>query len=46
MLEGLGLCLLASHSCVDLLDDVIVWTALSICRMCPPEVVKTSFLKH
>jgi hypothetical protein len=29
-----------------LLDDVKEWTALSICRICPPEVEKRSILEH
>jgi hypothetical protein len=35
-----------SNSCLDSLDDIQVWTALSICRMCPPEVKKSSFWEH
>jgi len=35
-----------SHSWLYLLDDVIVLIALSICRICPPEVAKGSFSEH
>jgi len=46
MTHGLGLLLLSSHSCLHSLDDVIGWTALSICNICPPGVAKSSFWKH
>jgi hypothetical protein len=46
MPPGLGLSLLPSRSCLHLHDDVIGLTALSICRICQPEVVKRSVLEH
>ena len=44
--QVLGLSLLASRSCLHLNDDVIGLTALLICRICPPEVAKSSYSEY
>jgi len=41
--QGLGLFLLPRCSCSHSPDDVIAWTALSICNICLLEVAKGSF---
>jgi len=46
MLPTLGPFLHPSHSCLYLPDDVVVWNALSICHISPPEVAKGSFSEH
>ena len=43
MLEGLRLILLPSHSSLHPLDDVVMWRALSNCRICLPVVPNGSF---
>jgi len=45
-LEGLGTVLLPSRFCLDSLDDIVVWNALSICRICLPAVAKGSVSEH
>jgi len=46
MPQWLELVLLPSHSCLHSLDDIIMWTSLSICRIYPPEMVRRSSSEH
>jgi len=46
MPHRLGPILLPSCSCLHLLDDIVVWTAWSICHICRREVAKCSFSEH
>jgi len=40
MPQGIRLCLRPSRSCLHSLVDVVGWTVLSICHICPPQVLK------
>ena len=42
MPQVLRLLLLSNHSCLHSLDEVVGWTVLSICYICPPKVVTSS----
>jgi predicted cobalt transporter CbtA len=44
--QGLALLLLLSHSRSYLLKDVVVWIALSVCRICQPKVAKSPVSEH
>jgi hypothetical protein len=44
--QGLGLFLPPSCSCLHSIHNIMVWIALLICSIYPPEEVKSSFLEY
>jgi len=39
-------CRLRGDYCLLLINDYVVWNAMTSCRICPPEVAKGSFWEH